>query len=80
VDFNSASFKQFAFANLDHPWSMRNGEHVVVTRPRTVVYRIWCLNHMIHHRAQLCLYLRLLNVPVPTVYFNTADDPNWVFE
>jgi len=74
------AIEHFDIANLDHPWSMRNGEHIVVTRPRIIVYRIWCLNHMIHHRAQLCLYLRLLNVPVPTVYFNTSDDPEWVFE
>ena len=74
------AIESFEIANLDHAWSMRNGEDVVVTRPRTTVYRIWCLNHLIHHRAQLCLYLRLLNLPVPTVYFNTADDPNWVFD
>jgi uncharacterized damage-inducible protein DinB len=71
---------RFDMANFNKPWSMRQGKEVVVTRPRATVYRVWCLNHMIHHRAQLCLYLRLLNVPVPTVYFNTADDPSWVFE
>ena len=71
---------RFDAANLDRPWTMRSGQEVIVTRPRTTVYRIWCVNHMIHHRGQLCLYLRLLDVPVPTVYFNTADDPNWVFE
>jgi uncharacterized damage-inducible protein DinB len=72
--------EQFDVAKLNHPWTMRNGSHVMVTRPRAMVYRVWCLNHMIHHRGQLCLYLRLLNVPVPTVYFNTADDPTWVFK
>jgi uncharacterized damage-inducible protein DinB len=71
---------RFDMANFNRPWSMRNGEQVMVTRPRATVYRVWCMNHMIHHRAQLCLYLRLLNVPVPTVYFNTADDPTWVFD
>jgi uncharacterized damage-inducible protein DinB len=71
---------KFDIANLNKPWTMRNGEEVIVSRPRATVYRVWCMNHMIHHRAQLCLYLRLLNVPVPTVYFNTADDPSWVFE
>ena len=44
------------------------------------ILRVWCLNHMIHHRAQLCLYLRLLNVPVPAVYFNSVDEPEWKFE
>jgi len=72
--------ERFDAANLMRPWTLRNGEHVLVTRPRLTVYRVWCLNHMIHHRAQLCLNLRLLDVPVPTVYFNTADDPSWVFD
>jgi len=71
---------RFRAEDLNKPWSMRNGEEIMVTKQRAVVYRIWCLNHLIHHRAQLCLYLRLLNVPVPTVYFNSADDPTWVFE
>jgi uncharacterized damage-inducible protein DinB len=44
------------------------------------VYRTWCVNHMVHHRAQLCVYLRLLDVPVPAVYFNSADEPDWKFE
>jgi uncharacterized damage-inducible protein DinB len=70
----------FDISKIDHNWTMRNGQHVIVTRSRWTVYRVWSINHMIHHRAQLCLYLRLLNVPVPTVYFNTADDPAWVFE
>ncbi len=75
-----AAVARFDTARLGQPWSMRNGAQIVVTRPRLMVYRVWCLNHLIHHRAQLCVYLRLLDVPVPTVYFNTADDPAWVFE
>jgi uncharacterized damage-inducible protein DinB len=71
---------RFDMVDFNKPWSMRQGQQVMVTRPRATVYRVWCLNHMIHHRAQLCLYLRLLNIPVPTVYFNTADDPSWVFD
>jgi len=70
----------FDMAGFEKPWTMRQGEQVIVTKARSVVYRIWSINHMIHHRAQLCLYLRLLDVPVPTVYFNTSDDPTWVFE
>ena len=71
---------RFDPAAYERPWTMRNGEQVIVTRPRSFVYRVWSVNHLVHHRAQLCVYLRLLNVPVPTVYFNTADDPSWVFE
>jgi uncharacterized damage-inducible protein DinB len=65
---------------FDVPWTMRQGEHVIATRPRPFVHRVWSHNHLIHHRGQLCLYLRLLNVPVPTVYFNTADDPTMKFD
>jgi len=72
--------ERFDMANWDKPWTMRKGQQVLVTRARSFVFRVWGLNHMIHHRAQLCVYLRLLNVAVPTVYFNTADDPTWRFE
>ncbi|HTV48239.1 MAG TPA: DinB family protein [Phycisphaerae bacterium] len=72
--------ERFDMANINKPWTMRRGGEVMVSRPRQIVYRIWCVNHMIHHRGQLCVYLRLLNVPVPTVYFNSADDPTWIFE
>ena len=70
---------RFDMADYGREWTMRRGEQVMVVRPRPLVYRVWCINHLIHHRGQLCVYLRLLNVPVPTVYFNTADDPTWVF-
>jgi len=56
------------------------GAQVIVTKPRPFVWRVWDVNHLIHHRGQLALYLRLLNVPVPTIYFNTADSPEFVFE
>ena len=35
---------------------------------------------MIHHRGQLCIYLRMLNVPVPAVYFNSVDEPEMKFD
>jgi uncharacterized damage-inducible protein DinB len=53
---------------------------VLHTKPKGTILRVWCLNHMVHHRAQLCLYLRLLNVPVPAVYFNSVDEPDWKFD
>jgi len=71
---------RFDMANWDKAWTMRNGDQIIVTKPRPYVWRIWCINHLIHHRGQLALYLRLLNVPVPTIYFNTADNPQFVFE
>ncbi len=67
-------------ARFAAPWSLRNGPTLILTQPRATILRMWCLSHLIHHRAQLCVYLRLLNIPVPTVYFNSADEPEWTFE
>jgi uncharacterized damage-inducible protein DinB len=82
-DKNAAAVKE-ALARMDNAslsrtWTLRNGATVLHQQPRVQILRIWCLNHMIHHRAQLCVLLRLLNVPVPAVYFNSADEPEWVF-
>lgn len=59
------------FANS---WTMRNGEQVYFTLPKVAVVRTWCMNHLYHHRGQLTVYLRLLNVPLPGMYGPTADD------
>lgn len=56
------------------PWSLIVGGHTVFTMPRIAVFRSMVLNHMIHHRAQLGVYLRLLDVPVPGLYGPSADD------
>lgn len=55
-------------------WTMRNGEQVYFTLPKVVVLRSFCFNHLIHHRAQLGVYLRLLNIPLPGSYGPTADE------
>jgi uncharacterized damage-inducible protein DinB len=55
-------------------WTLRRGEHVVFTMPKAAVVRSFAINHMIHHRAQLSVYLRLLNVPVPGMYGPSYDD------
>ena len=56
-------------------WKLRNGETIFFDMPRTQVLRGFCFNHMYHHRGQLSVYLRLLDVPVPSVYGPTADEP-----
>jgi uncharacterized damage-inducible protein DinB len=56
------------------PWSMRQGEQVFFTMPRIQVIRNMVLNHLYHHRGQLSVYLRLLDVPVPGSYGPTADE------
>ena len=70
----------FDKARVAATWTLKNGEQVFTQQPRPKVARNWALNHLIHPRAQLCLYLRQLTVKVPTVYFNTADDQTLVFE
>ena len=54
-------------------WSMAAGEHVLMSMPSYGAIRTLVLNHLIHHRGQLTVYLRLLDVPLPPVYGPTAD-------
>lgn len=56
-------------------WTMRNGEQIYFTLPKIAVLRTFAYNHLYHHRAQLTVYLRLLNVPLPYIYGPTADEP-----
>jgi uncharacterized damage-inducible protein DinB len=55
-------------------WSLKNGDQVLFTSPRGAVVRSH-LNHLIHHRGQLSVYLRLNDVPLPSIYGPTADEP-----
>lgn len=55
-------------------WSLLNGGQVLLTMPRAAVLRSFVLSHSIHHRAHLCVYLRLNDVPVPALYGPSADD------
>ncbi len=56
------------------PWSLKHGEHTIFTMPRAVVVRTFVMNHLIHHRGQLSVYLRLRDVPLPQMYGPTADE------
>ena len=60
-------------ADFAVPWSLTQGERTLFTAPRGAVVRMH-ISHLIHHRAQLTVYLRLLDVPVPSVYGPTADE------
>lgn len=59
---------------LMKPWSLRAGEQVFFTLPRGAVMRTFVLNHLIHHRGQLEVYLRLNDVPLPAIYGPSADE------
>ena len=61
-------------ASLLRPWTLLSGGKVLFTMPRIVVLRSFVMNHLIHHRAQLGLYLRLQDVPVPAIYGPSADE------
>jgi len=56
------------------PWRLSAGEREMFTIPRREVVRTLMLNHWYHHRGQLCVYLRFLDVPVPAVYGRSADE------
>jgi uncharacterized damage-inducible protein DinB len=60
-------------ADFAVPWSLRTGDQVHFTVPRAAVVRSFVLSHLIHHRAQLGVYLRLRDVPLPPCYGPTAD-------
>ena len=58
-------------------WSLIVKGAPVFTLPRVAVVRSFVMNHLIHHRAQLALYLRLSDIPVPSIYGPSADDPGF---
>ena len=62
--------------DLTVPWSLKSGGNVLVTMPRSAMLR-QTINHLIHHRGQLTVYLRLVDVPVPSIYGPTADENPW---
>ncbi|MFN8291685.1 MAG: DinB family protein [Chitinophagaceae bacterium] len=55
-------------------WTVRRGDQVMFQTPKKVAVRGWALSHMIHHRGQLSVYLRLLDIPVPGMYGPSADE------
>ena len=59
---------------LERTWTMRMGGRVLVEGKKRVLLRVMVLSHVVHHRAQLGVYYRLLNIPVPSVYGPTADE------
>jgi uncharacterized damage-inducible protein DinB len=55
-------------------WTLRSGDHVIMQAPRAAMVRSVGISHLIHHRGQLSLYLRLLDVPMPGMYGGSADE------
>jgi len=61
---------------LEKPWTLRNGDTIYATNPKIEVLRM-SLSQQIHHRAQLGVYLRLLDIPIPGSYGPSADENNF---
>ena len=62
---------------LMQPWSLLSGGKTLMTMPRMAVLRGFVMNHSIHHRAHLGVYLRLCDIPVPSAYGPSADESSF---
>jgi uncharacterized damage-inducible protein DinB len=69
-----AALAAFAPAKWDENWKFIAGGHAWIDDTKYGVFRIWVLDHLIHHRAQLGVYLRLLGKPIPGSYGPSADE------
>ena len=73
VASSRAALTKAVDADFAVPWSLKRGAQVFFTLPRAAIVRLFALSHLIHHRAQLGVYLRLRDVPLPPSYGPTAD-------
>ena len=69
-----AALQAASEADFGKMWTLRKGDHVILTMPKAAVLRSMAMSHLYHHRGQLTVYLRLLDVPVPGLYGPSADD------
>jgi uncharacterized damage-inducible protein DinB len=56
------------------PWTLKSGAHTIFTMPKAAVWRSFVVSHLVHHRGQLSVYLRLQSVPLPSIYGPSADE------
>ena len=61
-------------AELMAPWALKRGSDTIFSMPKVAVWRSFVLSHLIHHRGQLSVYLRINDVPVPSIYGPSADE------
>jgi len=61
-------------AELMTPWALKRGTQTIFSMPRAMVWRSFVMSHLIHHRGQLSVYLRLNDTPVPSIYGPSADE------
>ena len=68
------TLKNSSDAQFMETWTMKNGEKVYFTLPKVAVMRSFVMSHIIHHRGQLSVYLRLNDISVPSIYGPSADE------
>jgi uncharacterized damage-inducible protein DinB len=73
LDFAKMEYTPFDPKSTEN-WTMRNGETVYFTMPKAMVMRSFVMNHIVHHRGQLSVYLRLNDIAVPSIYGPSADE------
>jgi len=77
-DQNVASTREQLAATSDEAfmatWTLKAGDEVFFSMPRVAVWRGMIMNHLIHHRGQMTVYLRLNDIPVPAIYGPSADE------
>ena len=61
-------------AEMMAPWSLKRDGHTIFSMPKAVVWRSFVMSHLIHHRGQLSVYLRMNDLPVPSIYGPSADE------
>jgi uncharacterized damage-inducible protein DinB len=74
-----AALSKASDAYFQKPWSLKANGSATFTQQRYLVFRTMFFNHLIHHRAQLGVFFRLLGVPVPAVYNDSADEKGGMF-
>lgn len=71
---NIARLKEANDTDWEQTWSLKAGAHTIVSMPKKAAIRYIVQNHLIHHRGQLSVYLRLNDIPVPGMYGPSADE------
>ncbi|MEL7061176.1 MAG: DinB family protein [Acidobacteriota bacterium] len=71
------AIKGLSAEDLGVTWTLAQGDQTMMAMPRAAVLRGFCMSHIVHHRGQLTVYLRLLDVALPQVYGPTADDQSF---
>ena len=72
-----AALEKASDDDLGKPWSLLSGGQAIFSMPRIAVWRSFVMNHLVHHRGQLSVYLRMNGVPVPSLYGPSGDEQSF---